>query len=154
PAARLPRSWKGGPGAWTPYLLECLFDPDAEVRRQATLSLRKETETATVRRLLRGLLGDPAPTVRLAAARTLGGDRETAAVLVDLAGRAAPGERSELLRRLNKVDRGQTQALLGELEADLRADDLDARLESAVALVDLDASRAEMVLPLVVGILE
>jgi HEAT repeat protein len=152
PAARLPRALKRHPAEWTPYLLECLFDPDAEVRRQAALSL--PAEEAEVRRALRGLLGDPAPSVRLAAARRLGRDREAIAVVADLARRAAPGERAELLRLLHRIDRGRARALLGELEADPRADDLDARLESAVALIEMDESRAVVVLPLLSGILE
>jgi hypothetical protein len=91
--------------------------------------------------------------VRLAAARGLEvRDKQTVAVLTDLARRAAPGDRGEVLRLLNEKDRPRT--LLDELEADLRADELDARLASAVALVQLDADRAAIVLPLLAGILE
>jgi HEAT repeat protein len=139
---------------WTPYLLECQFDPDAEVRRLAVLALH-EDESAEVREMLHGLLGDPAPAVRLAAARQREArNEETTAVLTELARRAAPGDRAEVLRLLHRVDRTRAGVLVGELEADLRAEDLSDRLASAVALVDLDAGRAAAVLPLVIGILE
>jgi HEAT repeat protein len=152
PAARLARSWPDGPGEWTPDLLECLFDPDAEVRRQAVLALRPDDLTMPA---LRGALDDPAPGVRLAVARTLKTrDVQTTAVLVDLARRAEPGGRAVVLRLLGEVDRERARALLDELEADLRAEDIDARIDSAVALVEIDAGRAAVVLPLLLGILE
>jgi HEAT repeat protein len=145
-AARLPRSRRNFE-SWTPYLLECLFDPDVEVRRQATLSLPMNEE---VRPALRGLLDDPAAAVRLAAARRLGSGKE----LLDLARRALPGDRAEVLRGLLTVDPAVARGLLGELEADLRADDLGDRLDSAEVLIALDATRAAEVLPFVLGILE
>jgi hypothetical protein len=147
-AARLPRSRRNFE-SWTPYLLECLFDPDAEVRRQAALSLPLDDK---VRPALQGLLDDPSPAVRLAAARRLG--PEGGKLLADLARRAAPGDRAEVLRALHAVDPAAARGLLGELEADLRADDLGDRLDSAEVLVTLDATRAAEVLPFVLGILE
>jgi HEAT repeat protein len=150
PAARAGNADDG----WTPHLLECLFDPDTEVRRLAALALAGG-KTTEVQEALRGLLHDPAPAVRLAAARQRqASDEETKAILTDLARRAGPGDRTEVLRLLHRVDRARARALLGELEADLRADDLNDRLESAVALVELDPDRAAAVLPLITGILE
>jgi HEAT repeat protein len=57
-----------------------------------------------------------------------------------------------VLRLLSGVDKARP--LLAELEADLRSDDPGVRVESAVALVELDAGRAAVVLPLLAGILE
>ena len=160
-AARLPQSGESGPGEWQPYLLECLFDPDVEVRQQAALSLLHKAESTEA---IQGLLGDPAPAVRLVVARQLLSERrlprrlqlEAFAVVDDLARRAAPGQRGELLRALASVrlNPDQARALLDELEADLRADEVDVRLDAAAALVQIDPSRAAVVLPLVAGILE
>jgi HEAT repeat protein len=155
-AARLPRSRRDFE-SWAPHLLECLYDPDAEIRRQAALSLSLEGASHDeVQQSLRGLLDDPVPAVRLAAAQRLAttGDKHLSAVLTDLARRAPPGDRAVVLRLLARVDRAAVRGLLGELEADVRSNDLHDRLDSAVTLVELDGTRAAEVLPLVIGILE
>jgi HEAT repeat protein len=142
----------------TGLLAECLFDPDDEVRRQAVESLsarRDRSLPEEVQRSLQGALDDPSPLVRWAAARQLSpGNKNAAALVVDLACRGGPAARVEAVRALGNADRRLVRRLRDEVEADLRADDPDDRIEAAVALVSLDRDRVETVLPLLAGILE